>query len=110
MEKEIVVVQLDFMQGPIWLSDFETGEPITGINVIDNDEALRKINYEIAHLYDTYYEFDSNNSSCRFNKEKEKKNKIKMLGLLKKLNERLDELNDGSFKVLDRETERVKKL
>ena len=33
-----------------------------------------------------------------------------MLDLLKKLIKRLNELNDGSFEVDDRETERVKNL
>lgn len=33
-----------------------------------------------------------------------------MLALLEKLRKRLDELNDGSFEIDDRETERVKNL
>ena len=33
-----------------------------------------------------------------------------MLDLLKKLRKRLDELDDGTFAIEDRETERVKKL
>ena len=33
-----------------------------------------------------------------------------MLGLLEKLRKRLDELNDGSFEIDDRETERVRNL
>ena len=47
MSKEIVRIQLDFNQGPIWISDVETGQPMTGIDIIDNDEELRKINFEI---------------------------------------------------------------
>ena len=30
MSKEIVKIKLDFNQGPIWISDAETGQPITG--------------------------------------------------------------------------------
>ena len=37
MGKEIVRIQLDFLQGPIWISDVETSQPMTGIDVIDND-------------------------------------------------------------------------
>ena len=44
MGKEIVKIQLDVLQGPIWISDVETGQPMTGIDIIDNDEKLRKIN------------------------------------------------------------------
>ena len=110
MSKEIVKIKLDFNQGPIWISDVETGQPITGIDIIDNDEELRKINFEISNLYSSYYEFDSHDQACWFNEEQEKKDKEKMLSLLKLLVDRLNELNDGSFKVEDYETERLKKL
>ena len=43
-------------------------------------------------------------------RNKRKKDKYKMLDLLGKLMKRLDEVNDGSFEVDDRETERVKNL
>ena len=110
MSKDIVKIQLDFNQGPIWISDVETGQPMTGIDIIDNDEKLRKINFEISTLYSSYYEFDSHDQACWFNEEQEKKDKIKMLSLLKQLLDRLNELNDGSFIVEDYETERLKKL
>lgn len=110
MSKEIVRIQLDFNQGPIWISDAETGQPMTGIDVIDNDEELQKINFEISTLYSSYYEFDSHEQACWFNEEQEKKDKIKMLLLLKQLLDRLNEINDGSFIVEDLETERVKSL
>ena len=110
MGKEIVKIQLDFLQGPIWISDVKTGQPMTGIDIIDNDEKLRKINYEISTLYSSYYEFDSHEQACWFNEEQEKKDKPKMLSLLKKLCDRLNELNDGSFIVEDYETERLEKL
>lgn len=110
MSKEIVKIQLDFNQGPIWISDVETGQPITGIDIIDNDEKLRKINFEISTLYSSYYEFESHDQACWFNEEQEKKDKEKMISLLKQLIDRLNELNDGSFIVEDYETERLEKL
>lgn len=110
MGKEIVKIQLDFLQGPIWISDVETGQPMTGIDIIDNDEKLRKINYEISTLYSSYYEFDSHDQACWFNEEQEKKDKEKMISLLKQLIDRLNEINDGSFIVEDYETERLEKL
>lgn len=45
-----------------------------------------------------------------FDKDQEKKDKYIMLDLLGKLMKRLDEINDGSFEIYDRETERVKNL
>ena len=110
MGKEIVKIQLDFLQGPIWISDVETGQPMTGIDIIDNDEKLRKINYEISTIYSSYYEFDSHDQACWFNEEQEKKDKEKMISLLKQLIDRLNLLNDGSFLVEDYETERLEKL
>ncbi len=110
MNKEIIKIQLDFIRGPIWMSDVETGKPMTGIDIIDEDESLRKINFAISNLYSGYYEFDSHGQSCWFNKEQEKKDKHKMLSLLKKLVDRLNEINDGSYIVIDYETERVENL
>lgn len=33
-----VRLMLDYLQGPVWISDAETGEPMTGIDIIDNDK------------------------------------------------------------------------
>lgn len=101
---------LDFLQGPIWISDVETGKPQTGIDIVDNDEQVRLLNYEIQDLYDSYYEFDSHDQACWFDEERERADKPRMLELLAKLNARLAEINDGSFVVDDRETPRVQAL
>lgn len=105
-----VKIMLDYLQGPIWTSDVETGRPDTGIATVDGDEQLRKINYEISDLYSSYYEFDSHGQACWFDEGREKADKQKMLDLLGKLNARLAEINDGSFVVEDLETSRVKAL
>lgn len=105
-----VKLMLDYLQGPIWTSDVETGKPNTGIAIVDNDEDLRKINFEISNLYSSYYEFDSHDQACWFNKAQEKADKQKMLDLLDRLNARLAEINDGSFEVEDLETPRVQAL
>lgn len=101
---------LDYLQGPIWTSDVETGRPRTGIAIVDNDEDLRKVNFEISNLYSSYYKFDSHDQPCWFNEEQEKADKQKMLDLLDRLNVRLAEINDGSFEVEDLETPRVQAL
>ena len=51
-----------------------------------------------------------NNQPVFFDKNQEKKDKYKMLDLLGKLMKRIEEVNDGSFEIDDRETERVKIL
>ena len=108
--KEKVIIQLDFLQGPIWISDFETGEPLTGIEIIDTDPIIKNLNHTISHIYTSYYEFDSHDMPCWFNYEKEKADKCKMLDLITRLINRLNEINDGSFVIEDRVTEGLKKL
>lgn len=105
-----VKIMLDYLQGPIWTSDPNTGRPQTGIEAVDSDGGLRDISYEIQDLYFPYYEFDSHGQVCWFNEAQERADKGKMLELLGKLNARLDEINDGSFVVEDLETPRVMAL
>ena len=105
-----VKLMLDYLQGPIWISDVQTGRPMTGIKVIDDDEQIRRLNFEIQDMFDSYYEFDSHDQPCWFNEEQEKRDKPRMLELLGRLNARLSEINDGSFVVDDRETPRVEAL
>lgn len=92
---------LDYLQGAIWTSDIETGEPLTGIDIVDKDNIIIKINYEMADMYTSYYEFDSHGQACWFNKEKQIEDKPKMMELLEKLKARLKEINDGSYEVED---------
>lgn len=80
---------------------------LTGIDVVDNDVYIKKLNNEIQDLYSSYYKINYNNHLVYFDKEQDKKDKYKMLDLLGKLMKRLDEVNDGYFEVDDRETERV---
>lgn len=101
-----IVIQLDFMQGPIWISDAETGEPLTGIKIIDTDIKIRELNYKIQNMYNAYYEFNSHGEPCKFNFEKEKSERNELLILIKKLILRLNELCDGSYVVEDRESGR----
>ena len=99
--REKVRLMFDYLQGAIWTSDIETGEPITGIDIIDKDNTVIKINFEMANMYSSYYEFDSHDQACWFNKEQQIKDKPKMLDLLAKLKARLNEINDGSFEIED---------
>ena len=41
-------LQLDYLQGPIWISDIETGEPFTGIELIDADTQVWELNKKIG--------------------------------------------------------------
>ena len=109
-ELQTVKILLDFLQGPIWFSDVETGEPITGIAIIDSDPVVKDLNYKCAELFNSYYEFDSHDQACWFNYEQEKADKEVMLDLITQIISRLNEINDGSFVIEDLETERLKQL
>ena len=109
-EKQVIRIRLDYLQGPIWMSDIETGEPLTGIELIDNDPELRGPNRRAGQMFSSYYEFDTHDVPCWFNHEKEKAEKDIMLDLIAQIVARLDEINDGSFVVEDFESERLRTL
>lgn len=109
-EKQVVRIRLDYLQGPIWMSDIETGEPLTGIELIDNDLELREPNRKAGQMFSSYYEFDTHDVPCWFNHEKEMSEKDIMLGLIMQIVARLNEINDGSFVVEDLESERLRAL
>ena len=109
-QKEKVKLMFDYLQGPIWISDIETGEPLTGIDIIDDDKVLPDLNLRCSELYSECYEFDINNQPCIFNEVTAKKNKKEILELLSKIKDRLDEINDGTFYVEDLATKEIEKL
>ena len=109
-EKKTVRLMLDYMQGPIWISDVETGEPLTGIDIVDNDKILKKLNLACCKLYNYCYEFNAHGSLCRFDEQKLKSKKNDLISLLSQIKARLNEINDGSFTIEDLETERLKNL
>lgn len=104
-------IKLDFTAGPIWTEyyDEETDTESTGVDVVDKDEELKKIAEKISNMFNSYYIIDEK-EGVSFNYEQERKDKKLMLDLLNQLNKRLNEINDGSFTVVDEETPRVMKL
>lgn len=112
MAKEIVRIMLDFGEGPIWTKyyDESTNRLLTGIDVVDNDDELWILNGKIQDLYSSFYKINYKDEPVYFDKEQEKADKEKMLVMLEKLKNRLKEINDGSFEIDDRETERVRNL
>lgn len=107
-----IKIMNEFLHSPLWYCD-EDGiewDNEKEFLVFINDKELKNISKNIETLFNGYYEFDSHDQPCWFNKEKEKNDKLKMLSLLKELNKRLNELNDGSFDIEDLETTRVLNL
>lgn len=107
-----LIIMLDYISGPLWKDIYDTKkkELVTGIDVVDDDEYIQNLNDVISDLYSSYYKINYNDEPVYFDKKQEKKDKYKILDLLGKLIKRLDEVNDGSFEIDDRETERFKNL
>lgn len=110
MEKEVIEVNIDFLMRPVFWSDGDTGELHTGIDVIDNNEKIKKLNIQIGDMYDGYYEFDSHDQACWFDEERFKKERPLLLSLVKELVEELNKINDGSYEVVDKATKYLKKI
>ncbi len=115
MEKETVLILLDYYFGPIqcdWTD--EEGKQITKIPVIDSDEEVQRLNKEANALWLTLFspaEFTEDNpSGFIFDSKREKEIAPELLSIVEKLIARLDEINDGSYVIEDRETSRLKSL
>ena len=106
-----VRILLDYLDGPIWPGYYneKTDTKSTGVDIVDKDDKLKVIAQKISDMFDSYYIIDEK-EGVSFNYEQERKDRDKMLSLLAELNKRLEEINDGSFIVVDEETPRVKKL
>ncbi len=101
---EEIDIVLNCLMGPILLSDYSTGEVYTGIDVIDNDPIVRELNTKCGRMYSQYYYFypDYSDEPFFFDHVAQCKEADVMIELLGKLLDRLDEINDGSYVVNDR--------
>ncbi len=109
-DKKEVRIMLDFLCGPIVMSDRNTGELYTSVDFIDNDKLLTEWNAECGDLFDSFYEFDSHDVACWFDVEGFKANRQRLIDLVDNIRNRLDELNDGSYVVIDDEGDYLKTL
>ena len=94
-----IKLMTEFLHGPIWVYDGEGF--IDSLTLVEEDFIIKELDKEMADMYSSYYEFDSHDKACWFNKEKQIGDKPKMLELLSKLKARLNEINDGSFEIED---------
>ena len=106
---EELLIQLEYGEGPIWRKyfDVETKRHHTGIPIVDNDEIAQRLNDEIQDMESSYYEFNSHDMPLWINGEKAWEEMPKKLYLLVKLKERLEEINDGSYTIVDYETSEI---
>lgn len=102
-------IMFDFTQGPIWKEklDIKTGQWSTGIPIIDNDAVLNSLNDKASRLYESLYSFDAPDG-CSFDIKRYKESSQNLLDMISKIKDRLNFLNDGSYQVVDEESEKLR--
>ncbi len=97
-----IIIKFDFSHGPIWKEniDLVTGKWTTGVEVIDNDDKLEELDEEASREYSSLYSFDDK-GNVYFDQMAFEKRKDKLLSLVQKIISRLNEINDGSYVVVD---------
>ena len=96
-----IKLELDFLIGPIVKDVFSTSQNklITGVDVIDNNKSINELNDKICSLFSSFYDFESDDESCRFNIELAKDNRGQLTKLINELLLMLQNVNDGSFEI-----------
>ena len=98
----------EYLHGPIWVYD-EEGFIRRKYPLIDNDDELRQLNEQARNLYDSFYSFNENDSTCVFDEDGYKAAYEEMIGIIKKKGLHFF-LGDGFFaRGIDRNLIRVKK-
>lgn len=112
MDKNIVYIGLEFLFGPIQkFEENENGDLVTGIRVIDEDDIIQKLDYEINDLWCSLWTKDDNESSgMRFDKLREKALAPELIELITQLLNRLNEINDGTYEVEDMISDHLRSL
>lgn len=99
----------EYLHEPIWVYNSD-GIVVRKFPLVDNDSVLETLNQKAMEIFSSYYEFDSHDMPCWFDKDKEKREKQQMADIIRQILNRLNEINDGSFTVEDYETERLNNL
>lgn len=108
---KMIKLELDFLIGPIIKDVFSASKNklVTGIDIIDNDLELNDLNDKTSTLYSSFYEFDKD-EACRFNNTLAKEHLDELKELIEKIKNKLNTLNDGTFKLNDLVTEQFHEL
>ena len=92
-------------------NQLEDGTFSSGSEIVDNDSVLKTLDKKINELWCTLFSKDkTSDSGFRFDEVKEKELAPQLLEMINKLINRLNEINDGSYKVEDMITDHLKSL
>lgn len=104
-----VKIKNEYLHEPIWVYS-PNGMAVTFFPIIHEDIILRNLNSRANRMYSSYFQSPPKDEHSVFNFEQEKADKEKMLSLIRAILNRLDEINNGTFTVVDCESERLKSL
>ena len=90
----------EYLHGPIWIYD-EDGYIRRKYPLIDNNEELQRLNEQARKLYDSFYSFDENDNACTFNEDEYKAAHTEMVEIIKKIIQKLEEINNNDFVIED---------
>ena len=90
----------EYLHGPIWIYD-EDGYIRIKYPLIDNNEELQRLNEQARKLYDSFYSFDENDNACTFNEDEYKAAHKEMVEIIKKIIQKLEEINNNDFVIED---------
>ena len=90
----------EYLHGPIWIYD-EDGYIRRKYPLIDNNEELQRLNEQARKLYDSFYSFDENDNACTFNEDEYKAVHKEMVEIIKKIIQKLEEINNNDFVIED---------
>ncbi len=112
MDKNLIYVGLEFVFGPLLKDDVdENGNDSTGVKLVDDDIQLQNLDREISDIWCSLWSKDPEDSSgMHFDEEREKELAPQLLEMIKKLIDRLNEINDGSYEIEDMITDHLKLL
>ena len=101
-----IVIQFDYLHGPLWKENYneKCGEWSTGITCIDNDQTIQALNDEAAFMYASLYSFEPGDSGCRFDESRFNAIKGRLRTIVRNMINRLDTINDGSYRIVDNAT------
>lgn len=99
----------EWMANPLHAFDPETSMYEDLPQVVGRDPELNKLTQEYQTLFESFSDYTEYDLP-RLDQAKERRHKEQLLDLLKKINQRLDFLNDGSYRVVDMETPEINRL
>ena len=95
--KRRVILRLDYHIPPINTLDDLGRRTLQNLPIIENDQIVMDLSHQLQNLFEQCFEVYPKEMGYLFNKELYHTSILKIDSLMKRIRERLNEINDGSF-------------